>query len=538
MIPQILLPLGVILVCYGLVYAVPLLYCYLTSPLRHLVGPKSPSLLFGNFKQMTDDPWVTSKWRNKFGTNFMFKGLFSISELYTADLKAINHIVNHSSVYQKVPTNLANANRLLGRGILGVELEEHKRHNPAFGVAQIRDITEVFVEKSVQLRNIWASQLGQDQSATRIEVLSWLRHATLDILGQACTLHCFMRFTALETNGKQNELNQVFSDLFHSPHAKRYSAFRRSQTIMPILKLFPGPGTKVFLAARSKMHSISSQIVSNSKANIKATQDEDGLRSRRDLLSVLLKANLSPNVPENQRLTDDEVIAQIPAFFVAGHETTSSATAWALHALSMNTAAQVKLRDELLSISTDNPTMDELNSLPYLEMVVRESMRVHAPFIFVQRMAMEDDVLPLAKPYLDKYGKSHDSLPIPKGQKIHIPILGINTDKEVWGEDATEFKPERWAKVPEGSSAVPSAWANLLTFFAGPHNCIGSRFALVEMKALLFTLIRAFEFAPAVSEGGIVPTAVGSIQRPTALAATGMGSGLPLIVTPVSAHGF
>ena len=83
---------------------------------------------------------------------------------------------------------------------------------------------------------------------------------------------------------------------------------------------------------------------------------------------------------------------------------------WALHALSLNTAAQKKLREELFTISTENPTMDELNSLPYLESVVRETMRVHSPIVFTQRMAMQDDVLPLSKPYVDKHGKSHDSL--------------------------------------------------------------------------------------------------------------------------------
>jgi cytochrome P450 len=42
------------------------------------------------------------------------------------------------------------------------------------------------------------------------------------------------------------------------------------------------------------------------------------------------------------------------------------------------------------------------------------------------------------------------------------------------------IRPERWESVPDGASAIPGAWANLLTFFAGPHNCIGFRFALAE----------------------------------------------------------
>ncbi|KAJ7691358.1 cytochrome P450 [Mycena rosella] len=534
MISHILLPVAATFLCYALYHAVQVIYRDLTSPLRHVVGPKSPSFILGNFKEMADDARLTAKWREQFGANFVFKGLFSISELHTSDLKAINHIVNNSSVYRKAAFTRDSSTRLLGKGILAVELDDHKRHNPAFGVAQIRVVTEVFVEKAMQLRDIWARQVTQENNESRIEVLSWLRRMTLDVIGQAGFDY---QFDTLETKGKPNELDEVFTEMFHSPHAKTYNAFRLAQSIVPILKLLPVPGSQVLQTARTKMQSIGSRIVSNSKAAIKASQDDKSLGGRRDLLAILLKANLSTNLPESQRLSDAEVIAQLPTFFFAGHETTSAATSWALHALSLNTGAQTKLREELQTISTDNPTMDELNSLPYLEMVVRETMRVHAPAVFTQRMAMEDDVLPLSKPYVDKYGKSHDSLPIPKGHMIHIPILAVNTDKEIWGEDANEFRPERWEQVPEAASAIPGAWANLLTFFAGPHNCIGFRFSLVEMKALLFTLIRAFEFEPAVPKGAIGPVTLGLLQRPTVLTEAGKGSGLPLIVKPVNAQG-
>jgi cytochrome P450 len=92
---------------------------------------------------------------------------------------------------------------------------------------------------------------------------------------------------------------------------------------------------------------------------------------------------------------------------------------------------------------------------------------------------------------------------------IHIPILAVNTDKEIWGEDATEFKcvmkykgaleagtlthffsrPERWEKVPNAASAIPGVWANILTFFAGPHNCIGFRFSLAESAEFIHLFI-------------------------------------------------
>ncbi|KAJ7684337.1 cytochrome P450 [Mycena polygramma] len=198
--------------------------------------------------------------------------------------------------------------------------------------------------------------------------------------------------------------------------------------------------------------------------------------------------------------------------------------------LSLHPSIPRKLREELFTLSTENPTMDELNSLPYLESVVREVLRVHAPVTFLDRLAMEDDVLPLSKPYIDKAGNAHDTLMIPKGQIIHMPILSVNTDPEIWGDDAAEFRPERWEKVPGAASGIPSVWANLFTFFAGPNNCIGFRFSLVEFKALLFTLIRAFEFESAVPAGGIGPTSFG-LQAPLVLAEPEKGTSLPLILT-------
>jgi hypothetical protein len=76
----------------------------------------------------------------------------------------------------------------------------------------------------------------------------------------------------------------------------------------------PGPGWKVLLAARNKMYSIGKRIVSKSKADIKASKGEKTLGARRDLLSILLKANLSTAIPETQRLNEAEVIARKSSF--------------------------------------------------------------------------------------------------------------------------------------------------------------------------------------------------------------------------------
>ncbi|KAJ6477921.1 cytochrome P450, partial [Mycena vitilis] len=332
------------------------------------------------------------------------------------------------------------------------------------------------------------------------------------------------QFHALTTSEDSNELSRAFTELSHRACTSFEVLGGYCSLIFSVYLLDSVPYSRYeAVNANKQMFSVAGRIVSDS---VRALGGEKNVGDKKDLLSVLLRANLDTKLPANQRMTD-----KIPSFLIAGHETTSSATAWALNVLSLNPEMQTKLREELFTLSTENPTMEELNSLPYLESVVREVLRVYAPVTFLDRVALEDDVLPLSKPYIDKTGEAHDTLHIPKGQVIHVPILSVNTDAEIWGADAAEFKPERWTNVPGAASGIPSVWANLFTFFAGPRNCIGFKFSLIEFKALLFTLIRAFEFEPAVPAGGIVPTSTG-LQSPMVLAEPEKGTSLPLLLKP------
>jgi len=208
---------------------------------------------------------------------------------------------------------------------------------------------------------------------------------------------------------------------------------------------------------------------------------------------------------------------------------------WALYALSQNKHAQMKLREEISIISTDNPTMDDLNGLPYMDAVIRETLRLHPPLAGIQREARKDDCIPLSKPFTDTKGIARNEIRVRKGQSVSIPVALINRDKSIWGEDAAEFKPERWENVPNAASSIPGVWAKQLTFIGGPRACIGYRFSLVETKALLFTLIRAFEIDLAVSPKDIGSRAT-SIQRPILLTDPNNSNQMPLLVRPVSSN--
>ncbi|KAJ7096873.1 cytochrome P450 [Mycena epipterygia] len=516
------------LASYSLFHLLKFLYGQFTSPLRGMVGPKNPSLLLGHFKELEDDSALTEKWKARYGLNFQMKGLFSARELYTADTKALSHIAVHSYLYQKPPFVRYSLSQVVETGLIVVEEDEHKRQNPAFGVPQIRELTSVFVEKSVQLRDIWADEmtLAAGESAL-IDVLPWISKMTLDVIGQAGFNY---HFNALDPTAKPSELNKVFSQIFHARPSKIRAALRLPiSSFLPFLRRFnkvqPFPGSRLLKTAQASMARIGEELLADTRTSLKSKLAPGDGGRRRDLLSLLLKANIAEATP----LSDKDLIAQLPAFFVAGHETTSTATAWALYALARNPGAQRKLREELLGLDTESPTLDELNGLPYLESVIRETMRAHSPVAYTARIATTDDILPLSRPYVDGNGRMHDSLRISKGQVIHIPILDVNLDKETWGDDAAEFRPERWDDVPAAASAVPGVWAHLFTFLAGPRNCIGFRFALAEMKALLFVLIRALEFEMAVPEGGIGRTST-PVQRPVVLSEMDKGAQMPLVV--------
>ncbi|KAJ6510544.1 cytochrome P450 [Mycena sanguinolenta] len=512
---------------YGLYELFKIVYGELTSPIRRLPGPKSTHWFYGNMRDIfkAENSVLHEQWVQEYGPTIKYKVFFGMTRLYTTDTGALNHFLTNSNIYQKPESSRYILAKMLGRGVLVAEGDEHRQQrkvmNPAFGAAQIRELTEIFVEKSVELRDIWAGLVANANGTARVDILSWLSKATLDIIGLAGFNYHFSNLSAEKTS----ELGQAFSDIFRSGETVNF--IRIIQTFFPAFRIIPTKLDNTMDASRATMMRIGRQLLQDSRKEMA----QSGEKSRaRDLLSLLVRANTSKDIPASQRLSDEDVLAQVPTFLVAGHETTSTATTWALFALTQNIPAQKRLREELLAVPTDNPTMDQLNELPYLDCVVRETLRIHAPVASTMRVATQDDVVPLATPYKDIDGTVHDTLKITKGQTIMIPILAMNRDKAIWGPDAMEFIPERWDSGSI-SNAIPGVWGHMLSFLGGPRACIGYRFSLVEMKVLLFTLVRAFEFELAVPATDIEKkTSV--VQRPLVKSEREAGNQMPLILKP------
>ncbi|KZP09385.1 cytochrome P450 [Athelia psychrophila] len=374
------------------------------------------------------------------------------------------------------------------------------------------------------LRDRWSSDLSTDPKGTRIDVLKWLNLATLDVIGQAVGFN--YQFDALDPSSPLNELNEAFKNLFNA--TQKVGLFFLLQELVPILQHIPTALDKQIEIAQKIMASVGAKLLADAKIN--AAADKDNTQVDKDLLTLLVKANMAVQGGGGQRLSDVDVLAQVPTFLVAGHETTSSATTWALFALAQLPSAQSRLREECLDLATDSPSLDDLNSLAYLDCVVKEVMRVHAPVPSTDRAAVQDDVIPLDEPWVDEQGMKHYSIKVAKGDSVSVLIGCMNQSEQIWGADAAVFRPERWEAaetlIPNG---IPGVWGNQLTFLAGPRSCIGYRFALAEMKALLYTLVRAFEFDLAVPAKDII-SKQSIVSRPIVTSEPDAGNQMPLLV--------
>ncbi|OSX62243.1 hypothetical protein POSPLADRAFT_1046615 [Postia placenta MAD-698-R-SB12] len=526
MVEDILKALSIGIITFYLVKFVSFLLQPYTSPLRDVPGPPSSSWFLGNINNiLNSQPAVLQEaWTDKYGKTIHYKGWFNRDRLYTLDTRALGHILNHSNDYFKPELARHTLSSILGEGLVVAEGEQHRRQasfmNPAFGPTQIRELTDIFVDKAIQLRDVWNCMIQEDNQPARIEVLSGLSKMTLDVIGLAGFNH---QFHSLESDGSDDELGKALRVMLRSTSG--WNVWLPALAyFFPPLRLLSHMSDGAH--ARKVMTRIGLELVREKKIQItKAALEasKDGAQERlhgRDLLTILVKANMASDITESQRMSDEDVLAP-------GYETTSVATTWCLFSLSQAPEAQQKLREELLAMSTDTPSVDDLTALPYLDAVIRETLRLHPPIHTSIRVAEKDDVIPLDTLYVDAKGRTHDYVRVTKGTIIDVPIVALNRSKELWGDDAHEFKYE---SVPAAIHAVPGIWSNTMAFLGGQHACIGYRFALNEMKALLFVLIRAFEFQLAVPPAKITSSVRTMIQRPVVCDEVEKHSQLPMLV--------
>ncbi|KAF5280489.1 hypothetical protein FQA39_LY18054 [Lamprigera yunnana] len=186
-----------------------------------------------------------------------------------------------------------------------------------------------------------------------------------------------------------------------------------------------------------------------------------------------------------QELTDDDLVAQALIFFMAGFETSSSLLSFTVYELAVNSDVQNKLRDVIDDVDEESDrivTYETVSNIKYLDMVLSECLRKWPSVMSVDRICV--------KPYVIQPTKV-DEKPvfISKGDLLCLPMYPIHRDPCLY-PNPDRFDPERFNE--ENKSNITSNC--FVPFGIGPRSCIGSRFALLESKILLYYLVLNYEF--------------------------------------------
>jgi len=221
---------------------------------------------------------------------------------------------------------------------------------------------------------------------------------------------------------------------------------------------------------------------------------ESGGERKGDFLDVLLDFE-GNGKDEPDKITDHNIHIFILELFMAGSETTSSTTEWALTELLCHPKALIKAKDELNKVIGPDKKLEEkdIDNLPYLQGVVRETMRLHPPIpLLVPRKAIHDI----------EYMGYH----IPKDTQLFMNTYAIGRDPEVWDEPDT-FKPERFI-----GSNIDYKGQNyeLIPFGAGRRMCAGVPLGHRMLHLLLGSLLHEFDWELA---NGVTPETMDRRER-------------------------
>ncbi|XP_026491363.2 cytochrome P450 4C1-like [Vanessa tameamea] len=230
-------------------------------------------------------------------------------------------------------------------------------------------------------------------------------------------------------------------------------------------------------AALKDLHTFTTSIINERRTylqenGIETFEDEEsnGKKGRLAMLDLLL---------EKEKVGDidvDGIREEVDTFMFEGHDTTAQALTFLIMTIANEPRVQEKIYEELRNIFKGNqntPTTDELNEMKYLECCIKESLRLYPSVPIILRYLTEEITI--------------GGYIIPRNTHIHISIYDLHRRADLYPEPE-RFIPERF--LPEAcAKRHPYAY---IPFSAGPRNCIGQKFVMLEMKTLVSSLLRKY----------------------------------------------
>lgn len=340
---------------------------------------------------------------------------------------------------------------LLGRSVFitnGAEwLAQRRIIDPAFEGGRLRDTFPAMQAAAEDFVRRLSDQHGQI-----LEIEQLTSHAAADVIFRA-----------------------LFSlPIAHRTAAQVFSAFRAYQRAQPLLN----PAAFVPLPRwmprfhRPRARRAASEIRGAIAALVANRTAELGRGSAPDDLATKIMTMRDPETGKGFSVA--EMVDQVAIFFLAGHETSASALAWALYLLAANPEIQERAAAEAATLP-QNYGFSDVTRLSFVRDVFRETLRLYPPV----PMMVRESRCPVQMRGRD----------VPKGAQVVLSPWHMHRHERLW-ERPDSFDPDRW-QTPKGQQSARDAY---LPFSAGPRACPGAGFAMTEGVTMLAHLLRAFWF--------------------------------------------
>lgn len=237
--------------------------------------------------------------------------------------------------------------------------------------------------------------------------------------------------------------------------------------------------TETIIAERKRYHEFTDGRYLQNFENYALTETDDNQmikhkKKRLAMLDLLIAAS------RDNTINDLDIREEIDTFMFEGHDTVAMAVCFAILLLAEHKDIQELARNEVSAVMQENGgklTITALQNLPYLERCLKETMRLYPSVPYISRILSEDVKL---QSYL-----------IPSTTEVYINIDYLHRNPNFW-PNPDKFNPDRF--LPENiHNRHPFSY---VPFSAGPRNCIGQRFAMLELKTMIAPLLHNFYLEP------------------------------------------
>jgi len=346
---------------------------------------------------------------------------------------------------------------LLGDGIFVSNGEVWRRQrrmmDPAFNQARIQDVFPLMRDATEAM----GERLRRHPDGDVLAIDEETTHVTADIIFR----------TIFSRELKRQEADRIFRAFGHFQEL----AYSQGLWALAGLPKFLSAGR---LLAGRHARTIRGLLERDVQQRLEELASHDPPQ-RKDILASLLDAVDSVT---GDKFTRKELVDQIAVMFLAGHETSASALAWALYLIAMRSDIQERMHTEAVAVLGDRlPEFGDIKRLKLARDVFREALRLYPPVAYIGREAMHLERM------RDKVVK--------RGSVIFISPWLIHRHRRLW-DRPDEFDPDRFSD-PASKESIRSAY---IPFSAGPRVCLGASFAMQEAVLILSSLVRRFRFAP------------------------------------------